>query len=65
MLVSGGYPGDYEKGKLITGLDQTGESVVFHAGTKTDSGKVFTAGGRVLAVTAPGKDNERCTGCII
>lgn len=55
MLVSGGYPGDYEKGKLITGLDQTGESVVFHAGTKTDSGKVFTAGGRVLAVTALGK----------
>lgn len=55
MVVSGGYPGDYEKGKLITGLDQTGESVVFHAGTKTDSGKVFTAGGRVLAVTALGK----------
>jgi len=54
MLVSGGYPGDYEKGKTILGLDDTGECVVFHAGTKRAEDKVVTAGGRVLAVTAWG-----------
>jgi phosphoribosylamine--glycine ligase len=55
MLVSGGYPGNYEKGKIIEGLDQTADSVVFHAGTRMDSGKIITAGGRVLAVTSLGK----------
>ena len=55
MLVSGGYPGDYEKGKIIEGLHQTKDSVVFHSGTRMDSDKVITAGGRVLAVTALGK----------
>jgi len=54
MLVSGGYPGDYEKGKTIQGLDSTGECVVFHAGTKRSEDEVLTAGGRVLAVTAWG-----------
>jgi phosphoribosylamine--glycine ligase len=54
MLVSGGYPGDYIKGKLIHGLDQTKESVVFHAGTKRTVDKVVTSGGRVLAVTSWG-----------
>ncbi len=54
MLVSGGYPGDYGKGKPITGLEQTEESVVFHAGTRNEAGKVLTAGGRVLAITALG-----------
>jgi phosphoribosylamine--glycine ligase len=55
MLVSGGYPGNYEKGKMIKGLGQIQQSVVFHAGTRFDSGQVYTAGGRVLAVTSLGK----------
>ena len=54
MLVSEGYPGDYEKGKKIFGLDLTTESVVFHSGTKNDNGAVVTNGGRVLAVSAWG-----------
>ncbi|MCX6325704.1 MAG: phosphoribosylamine--glycine ligase [Bacteroidia bacterium] len=54
MLVSGGYPGDYEKGKSIQGFDRIKESVVFHAGTKRAEDKVVTSGGRVLAVTSWG-----------
>ncbi len=54
MLVSGGYPGDYEKGKVITGLDQVDGSMVFHAGTKQDGHDVLTNGGRVLAVSSYG-----------
>ncbi len=56
MAVSGGYPEAYEKGKIIHGLDQVGQGVVFHAGTALDSGDVFTSGGRVLAVTSLDKD---------
>jgi phosphoribosylamine--glycine ligase len=54
MLVSKGYPEAYEKGKVITGEDQVTNSLVFHAGTKTDAatGSVMTNGGRVMAVTA-------------
>ncbi len=53
MMVSGGYPGSYEKGHAITGLDQVAESVVFHAGTRTGrQGEVLSDGGRVLAVTS-------------
>jgi len=55
MLVSGGYPGSYEKGKEILGLDKTEDCVIFHAGTKSESDKVLTSGGRVLAVTSYGK----------
>src|SRR5690606_18565466 len=51
MLVSGGYPGDYESGKVITSIENVKASIVFHAGTKSVDGQVVTAGGRVIAVT--------------
>lgn len=54
MLVSQGYPGDYEKGKVITGLEQVEDSIVFHAGTKSADGEVLTNGGRILAVSSYG-----------
>ena len=55
MMVSGGYPGSYEKGKLISGLDKVTQSTVFHAGTKRDAeGNVMTSGGRVLSVSSYG-----------
>jgi phosphoribosylamine--glycine ligase len=55
MLVSGGYPGSYEKGKVIEGLDSTGECVLFHAGTKSLDNKIVTSGGRVIAVSSWGE----------
>lgn len=58
MLVSGGYPGDYVKGKVITGLDQVEGSVVFHAGTKNEDSNVLTSGGRVLSVSSWGTDMQ-------
>ena len=58
MLVSGGYPGDYDKGKAIKGLDQVKDSLVFHAGTTEKTGRIITNGGRVIAVTSFGKDIE-------
>ncbi len=54
MLTSGGYPGSYEKGKTITGLDKTSGSMVFHAGTRLDNNQVITNGGRVIAVSSYG-----------
>jgi phosphoribosylamine--glycine ligase len=55
-MVSGGYPGDYEKGKIISGLDNESDTIVFHAGTKSDEKGVITNGGRVIAVTGIGED---------
>ncbi|HEX42975.1 MAG TPA: phosphoribosylamine--glycine ligase [Phycisphaerales bacterium] len=59
VMASGGYPGDYEKGKVITGLEAAGameDVMVFHAGTATRDGQVVSNGGRVLGVTAVGTD---------
>lgn len=52
MVVAGGYPGEYEKGKSISGIDNVRQSLVFHAGTTLEGGIVKTNGGRVLAVTS-------------
>ncbi len=59
VIASGGYPEKYETGKEISGLDENGQSplaYVYHAGTKLENGKYYTAGGRVLGVTATGAD---------
>jgi phosphoribosylamine--glycine ligase len=59
IISSGGYPGDYEKGKKISGLEEAAQvenAVVFHCGTKESNGDIVTSGGRVLSVTALGAD---------
>lgn len=58
VMVSGGYPETYDKGKLIEGLDNVTDSIVFHAGTVSHNNEVFSSGGRVLAVTSYGKNME-------
>ena len=56
MLTSGGYPENYEKGKVISGLENLdSDIVVFHSGTKFDNGNIVTNGGRVIGITAKGK----------
>lgn len=57
MIVAGGYPGEYEKGKAISGIENMRSSFAFHAGTSLDGGVVKTNGGRVLAVTSI-QDNQ-------
>lgn len=59
MMVSGGYPSAYKKGKEIKGIDAVEGSIVFHAGSTTKNDKIITNGGRVLTVSSYGKDIER------
>lgn len=58
MLVSGGYPGDFEKSKVISGMDKVEGSLVFHAGTTSVDDKIVTSGGRVIAVTTLAKNSQ-------
>jgi len=59
MLVSGGYPGDYNKGKKISGLEQVNSnSILFHAGTKINGEDILTNGGRVIAVSSYGENKQ-------
>lgn len=63
MLVSAGYPGSYEKGKLMTGWDNVKESVLFHAGTKQTAEGIVTNGGRVLAISSYGSSKSEALAC--
>jgi phosphoribosylamine--glycine ligase len=60
VAASEGYPGSYEKGKVITGLEEANGSntIVFHAGTKTNNDNIVTNGGRVLGITAVNEEND-------
>ena len=58
VMVSGGYPGDYEKNKEVQGLQDISSSIVFHSGTKISNDKVLTNGGRVFALTSFGRNIE-------
>ena len=56
ILVSGGYPGDFEKGNPITSLENVSGSTVYHSGTTINNDQLVTSGGRVLAITSAAKD---------
>lgn len=58
MMVSAGYPGSYEKGKAISGLDSVADSILFHAGTRRTADGIVTDGGRVIAVSSYGTTKE-------
>lgn len=58
MMVAKGYPGAYEKGKILSGVDQVNPSLLFHAGTRSEDGKIVTNGGRVMAITSLGSSLE-------
>lgn len=62
VLVSGGYPGDFEKGKVVTGIAPAGDSLIFHSGTKQEGEQVLTNGGRVFAITSFGNTIEEAVG---
>lgn len=62
MLVSGGYPGSYKKGKMIVGLEEVQDSIIFHAGTTFVEIAVVTNGGRVLAISSLGDNIEQAVG---
>ncbi len=58
MMVAGGYPEDYKKGDIISGIEETKDCIVFHAGTKKEDGRILTNGGRVMAITSFGNTLE-------
>ena len=62
IMVSGGYPINYEKNKVITGIENITDSIVFHAGTKKDDNLYLTNGGRVLAITSLAKNYKQAIG---
>jgi phosphoribosylamine---glycine ligase len=62
MMVSGGYPGPFDKGKSIQGMNLVHDSVIFHAGTKREEDRVVTSGGRVLAVSSWGSSMKEALG---
>ncbi len=63
MIVSGGYPGEYSKGKAVRGLDAVDKSLVFHAGTELGINNILTSGGRVIAVTSLAADLQKAVAC--
>lgn len=59
MVVAGGYPEEYRKGDVITGIESVKEAIVFHAGTREEDGHILTSGGRVIALTATSNTLEK------